>query len=70
MITKALNQIANHYQVRLEPFSEEINEQKGYLKINVSNPKEIHNGFHFEMSVIGINEKLNTQINDAGVFKL
>lgn len=65
---EGVKSIADHYQAKLIPFCEKINEQNGYLKLNISNPKEILNGFHFEISVRGINEKLNAEINDSEVF--
>ena len=65
-----IKSIADHYLVKLDPFSEKIHQQGGYVKLNISNPKQIPNGFHFEIAVFGINEKLNSEINDAGVFKL
>jgi hypothetical protein len=65
-----IKSIADHYLAKLKPFSEKIHQQGGYVKLNISNPKDIPNGFHFEITVLGLNEKLNSEINDAGVFKL
>ena len=56
--------------MKLYPFAEKINQQGGYLKIDISNPKEITNGFSFDIRVLGINEDLNIEINDSKVFRI
>lgn len=65
-----IKSIARHYLTKLQPFATQINSQNGYLKLNISNPKEIPDGFHFEISVMGLNQSLNKEINDASVFKV
>lgn len=53
--------ITNHLQKRYSPFSDEIREEKGYLKIDLSHtkvPKEIH----FEAVPMGLSDRLNSSI--------
>lgn len=60
-----INNYTLHLQNRYSLFAERINEENGYIQVNLSPSQVLKDGIHYECFVMGISKELNDEIEKA-----